>query len=128
MTSKKLERESLRASQIDRAMWFKNAVEESMLDSVDADTLHGMICKYISRFDNERERLVSSSMKTRPKPQKVQLLESIKSSELKEYENGFLVPNLLLHPTLVALKQWTGDYSVFRSIKSIRLKKVEASS
>jgi translation machinery-associated protein 16 len=72
---------------VDRMVWFKYALSDE-LSSASMDQLHELVQLYIERNDEEISSLKDSLRPGRPKPNKLIMLELLRSKDAKEYEVG----------------------------------------
>ncbi|KAI8895727.1 translation machinery-associated protein 16 [Globomyces pollinis-pini] len=109
---------------VDKLLWFKNASEE--FETVTIDDLHDLVLSYIERNDPEILELKAKLRKGRPRPNRLDNLEMLKSTELGNYKIGFEVPNLTNPDVFKSMKKWEGDYNAIDTLTTIRIKQSDA--
>lgn len=80
-----------------------------------------MFGRYISRFDEEIDKLKEAQRPGRPIPKRLDELEMAKQQEVDEYRKGFTLPDLQDAKNVQALRAWKGDYNSVRLVKQVKL-------
>jgi translation machinery-associated protein 16 len=106
---------------VDKLLWYRDKIKD--LESVNEDELNDIVLSYINRNIDEITQLKSKTRQGRPIPSRLLLLEDLKAEELKEYNNGIELPNVIDPAGLEALKQFTGDHNSIDRIKMFRFKR-----
>ncbi|KAJ3047275.1 hypothetical protein HK097_011694 [Rhizophlyctis rosea] len=111
-----------RTRRVERTLWFKFAVPEDCTVA-GVDMVHDIIRQYIGRNDDEIEKLRSTLRKNRPRPARLDLLETLRAKDLQEYAtSGIELPILTDAKNLERLKTWEGDYNNMDTIKVVRVR------
>ncbi|CAO3671649.1 unnamed protein product [Umbelopsis vinacea] len=111
-----------RLEQLDRWLWFKFALDDT-LPCASSDELHSLIQMYLSRNDDELEKLQALRKdNTRPKSSRQDLVEAMIRKEYDEYDQGFELPDLQNPKNVKILRAWDGDKN---SMARIKTKKVQ---
>ncbi|KAI8813283.1 translation machinery-associated protein 16 [Cladochytrium replicatum] len=121
LTEKTAKRDDVKFHKAERIVYFRLAVPDDK-QCATFDELHEYIQLYISRNDDEMKKLTENVRPGRPRPPKLDLLESLKKKDIAEYEKGFGVPNLVDPNTVKILRACEGDYNAIMSrVKLIRV-------
>ncbi|KAJ3278217.1 hypothetical protein HK104_002552 [Borealophlyctis nickersoniae] len=119
---KAAERNTERSRLVDRTVWFKYALAEDITCATMAQ-VHDIILSYISRNDDEIEKLKSNLRKGRPRPARLELLETLRGKDLQEYATGGIeLPDLTDAKNLSLFRAWEGDYNALDKIKFVRVR------
>ncbi|KAH8550351.1 translation machinery-associated protein 16 [Umbelopsis sp. PMI_123] len=115
-------KETIGNPKIDRWLWFKFALDDS-LPCASSEELHSLIDMYLSRNDDELEKLQAQRKDSkRPKSSRQDLLEALIKKEREEYDKGFELPDLQNPKNVKILRAWDGDKN---SMARIKTKKVQ---
>lgn len=78
---------------------------------------------FICRDDEELEQLKKSKRSNRPPSNRQLLLEQRKKAENKEFDIGFLAPDLTDAKSVEALRSWNGTFGSLNQVKKFRLRR-----
>lgn len=103
----------------------------------EAEQIHGLIQKffynaltyrvtltttsYLSRYDEELAELKSQRRPGRPSSTREDLLQQFMTTEDREYNGGFWIPNMQDVGNLRILREWNGEWTALNTIKYVRL-------
>lgn len=121
ISKQKATRDSLKDDKNLRIHFFKDAVNLDDKKTYDLEEMKQFINAFISRDDNELEKLKSDRRPGRPASSRQDLLENRIRQEKKEFHSGFKMPNLSDKKTVEHLKNWSGDHSGLSIMKFIRV-------
>ncbi|CAO3661761.1 unnamed protein product [Umbelopsis ramanniana] len=111
-------KDSIGNPKIDRYLWFKFALDDA-LPCASSDELHSLIEMYLSRNDEELEKLQALRKDSkRPKGNRQDMLEALVKKEHDEYDNGFELPDLQNPKIVKILRAWDGDKNSMARIKT----------
>ncbi|KAJ3039546.1 hypothetical protein HDV00_012122 [Rhizophlyctis rosea] len=111
-----------RTRRVERTLWFKFAVPED-INVATPELVHDIIQQYIGRNDEEIAKLRATLRKNRPRPARLDLLETLRAKDLQEYAtSGIDMPNLTDAKNLNLLRSWEGDYNNMDNIKTVRVR------
>ncbi|QLG70687.1 hypothetical protein HG535_0A06290 [Zygotorulaspora mrakii] len=79
------------------------------------------IQQFISRDDEELDSLRSKRKENRPPAKKQLLLQQKKDSEMQEFENGFLCPDLTDEKNVKFLRKWNNSFGALSTLKLVRI-------
>lgn len=106
---------------IDRASYFQEAIKQNEGKALQATVMHDLIKTYVHQYDEELSELKKARRPGRPSSTKEDLLKVKINALMKEYQNGFLLPELTAEENAVLLDRWEGSWSYLTNIKWIRL-------
>ncbi|KAH9254773.1 hypothetical protein BASA81_007191 [Batrachochytrium salamandrivorans] len=107
ISKKKLDRDQHKRLAVERVLWFKFAIPDPPEVTTEAD-VHAVIDMYINRYEDEIAQIKSQLRKNRPKPGRLDLLESMRAKDLAEYNGGIEVPLMSDIKNVELLKAWEG--------------------
>ncbi|KAI8817951.1 translation machinery-associated protein 16 [Fimicolochytrium jonesii] len=112
---------------VERMLWFKYALDEE-LTAATKEQVHDIIGQYINRYDLEIAELTENMRKGRPPPARLELLKTLRSKDIQEYNTGIEVPQMMHPKNVVALRKWEGDYNGIGEIKTVVVRKADGAS
>lgn len=114
-------RSSTQLAIINKQIFFKHAIDPTLPCISKADLLE-LILMYLSRFDDEINRLTSLQRKDRKTDPKLASLLLVKSSEMEEFKSsGMEVVDLTDKQTVKMVHLWDGDFNFYKTLKLIRI-------
>lgn len=104
-----------------RLHFFKTFTEKVNQESYTIPELHQMIVAYIERDNDELETLKSQRRPGRPSSSRQDTLQMQLEYDNREYNDGFMLPDLRNPETVKALAAWQGSVGGTNTLTSIRL-------
>lgn len=80
-----------------------------------------MTTSYLSRYDEELAELKSQRRPGRPCSTREDLLQQLITTEDREYNGGFWIPNMQDVGNLRILREWNGEWTALNTFKYVRL-------
>ncbi|KAH3678434.1 hypothetical protein WICMUC_001451 [Wickerhamomyces mucosus] len=87
------------------------------------EEIKSLIESFLSRDDEELDKLKAERRKGRPPTNRQSILENKKKHEFAEYESGYLVPNLNDEKTVENLRAWNRTTGGLNVVKFIHISK-----
>ncbi|KAK6842909.1 hypothetical protein PG987_003769 [Apiospora arundinis] len=106
---------------IDRVAFFQEAVKQNDLKPVEASAIEELVKTYVHQYDEELSELKKARRPGRPASTKEDLLKVKISTLQKEYETGFLLPDLTSDANVMLLDRFEGSWSYLTNLKWIKL-------
>lgn len=128
LEKKKLQHLEKREHELQRLLFFQEAVEPRVSDEKKTFTLDEVkvfIEAYLSRFDEELSQLVALRRPGRPALKRQDLLEDQKAKDELEYTTGFKVPVLWEAENVENLLRWNGTIGGVTNVKFGRVLKAD---
>jgi translation machinery-associated protein 16 len=120
-SQKEVIRHEPRKRAIDKLMWFKEQLPTS--NEMSMEQIHEILEKYIQRNSTEIQEIKKTLRPGRPKPNRLDLLETLREKELQDYKVGMDMPDLSLPENVQLLREWDGQYGSITRIKTTRVKR-----
>jgi translation machinery-associated protein 16 len=120
LSAKDTLRNEPRKRAVDKLLWFKDHLP--LHDTLTKSEIHDIIDGYVNRNAKEIMELKKNWREGRPKPNRLDLLESLQSQNQKEYKAGIEMPDLSLPGNVEILRKWDGQYGGITRIVSTRVK------
>ncbi|KAI1645127.1 translation machinery-associated protein 16 [Daldinia loculata] len=106
---------------LERATFFQEAVRQNGSQPVQMDVIHELIKTFVHQHDEELSEVKKTRRPGRPASAKEDLLK-VKIDKLqKEYQNGFLIPELDTEENATVLSRWEGSWSYLTTLKWVRI-------
>ena len=80
-----------------------------------------MTSSYLSRHDEEITELKNQRRPGRPSSAREDLLQQFMTTENREYNGGFWIPNMQDEASLQMLRRWNGEWTALNTLKYVRL-------
>ena len=80
-----------------------------------------MANRYLARHDEELAELKSERRPGRPSSTREDLLKQHVSTEKREYDTGFWIPDMTDEGNMEILRAWNGQWTSLSTVKYVRL-------
>ena len=80
-----------------------------------------MINSYLNRHNEELAELKSTRRPGRPSSTREDLLQQFMTTEDREYNGGFWIPDMQDEGSLKILREWNGEWTALNTFKYVRL-------
>lgn len=80
-----------------------------------------MNISYLNRYDEELAEVKSQRRPGRPSSTREDLLQQFMTTEDREYNGGFWIPELQDEGNLRILREWNGEWTALNTFKFVRL-------
>lgn len=122
LTKQKATRDDVKQGQILRVRFFKDAVDmEPEKDTFTVAEIQKMIDAFISRDDDELEKLKAARRPGRPASSRQDQIQARIHAERKEYKSGYKCPDLTDAQTVDRLRTWSGTAGGLNVFKFVRI-------
>ncbi|KAK8088472.1 hypothetical protein PG997_003433 [Apiospora hydei] len=106
---------------LDRAAFFQEAVKQNDLKPLELSVVEELVKTYVHQYDEELSDLKKARRPGRPASTKEDLLKVKISTLQKEFENGFLLPELTTEENVMLLDRFEGSWSYLTNLKWVKL-------
>ncbi|OAA59842.1 hypothetical protein SPI_06040 [Niveomyces insectorum RCEF 264] len=114
-------RRKLEQPLVDRAAFFQEFVREIEGEAATVDDMVEAIKKFVHQYDEEMAELKRTRRAGRPPSTREDLLKIKMAALEKEFQNGFLIPELTDKDTFAALERWEGSWLQLTSLVWVRI-------
>ncbi|KJR87423.1 translation machinery-associated protein 16 [Sporothrix schenckii 1099-18] len=121
-TSRKMHEQSF----VDRAGFFQDSVRETGIDVFDADQFMAVVKSFVHQYDEEMDALKRTRRPGRPASTREDALKVKMTALEKEFQNGFLAPDLTSKDNVSALERWDGSWLQLNSLSWVRINEAGA--
>ncbi|CAK7240871.1 MAG: translation machinery-associated protein 16 [Sporothrix thermara] len=116
-----------KALALDRAAFFQESIRETGIEVFDAEQFLAAVKSFVHQYDEEMEELKQARRPGRPASMREDTLKVKIAALEKEFQNGFLVPDLTSQDNVSALERWDGTWLHLNSLKWVRVTDAGAS-
>ncbi|CAK7565317.1 MAG: translation machinery-associated protein 16 [Sporothrix epigloea] len=116
-TSRKQQEQPL----VDRAGFFQESIRETGIEVFDADQFLAAVKSFVHQHDEELGELKQARRPGRPASMREDTLKAKIATLEKEFQNGFLVPDLTSKENVSALELWDGTWLHLNSLHWVRV-------
>ncbi|KAI0123729.1 translation machinery-associated protein 16 [Xylariales sp. AK1849] len=106
---------------IERAAYFQEALRQNGGKPLEMNIIQELITTYVHQYDEELDELKKTRRPGRPASTREDLLKVKITSLEKEYQNGFLVPELTTEENAITLDRWARSWSFLTMMKWVRI-------
>ncbi|KAL1891173.1 translation machinery-associated protein 16 [Sporothrix stenoceras] len=106
---------------VDRAGFFQDSARETGIEVFDAEQFLAAVKSFVHQHDEEMDELKRARRPGRPASTREDALKVKIASLEKEFQNGFLVPDLTSKDNVSALERWEGSWSQLNSLSWVRI-------
>ncbi|KAK7970117.1 hypothetical protein PG996_001448 [Apiospora saccharicola] len=106
---------------LNRAAFFQEAVKQNDLKPLELSAIGELVKEYVHQYDEELSDLKKARRPGRPASTREDLLKVKISSLQKEYENGFLLPEMTTEESVMLLDRFEGSWSYLTNLKWVKL-------
>ncbi|KIN01024.1 hypothetical protein OIDMADRAFT_103715 [Oidiodendron maius Zn] len=106
---------------LQRAAYFQEAIRNNGSLPLGWDAIKTLIHTFVHQYDEEFDALKKERRPGRPPSTREDLLRIKIATDLKEYENGFYLPDLTDVDNVVLLDRWEGAWSYLSTLKWVRI-------
>ncbi|KAL3426265.1 hypothetical protein PVAG01_03056 [Phlyctema vagabunda] len=104
-----------------RAAFFQEAIRQNEGKPLELDAIQDLIRAFVHQHDEEYNALKKERRAGRPASTREDILRMKITTDEKEYENGFYLPDLTLEENVIYLDRWEGDWSYLSTLKWVRV-------
>ena len=107
---------------VEKVLWFKEKIglDQNFLNE---SQMHELMNIFISKNDEEIDQARSTLRPGRPKPPRLDLLESIKKRDEYDYHHsGIEIPDLMCPKNVKIIREFNGDFNGITRIKMMMFK------
>lgn len=104
-----------------RAAYFQEAIRENDGKPLELDAIQSLIYTFVHQNDEEFDTLKKERRPGRPASTREDLLRMKIAEDVKEYENGFYLPDLMDANNVTYLDRWEGPWSYLSTLKWVRI-------
>ncbi|KAI9816491.1 MAG: hypothetical protein M1827_001623 [Pycnora praestabilis] len=105
---------------IQRVAFFQQATREAS-SPLPPDAVHVLIERYLQRDSEELANLRTERRPGRPTSTREDLLNQKATTEVKEFDTGFWMPDIEDTDNLAFLERWNGEWSSLNTMKFVRI-------
>ncbi|KAK8138031.1 hypothetical protein PG984_001411 [Apiospora sp. TS-2023a] len=106
---------------LNRAAFFQEAVKQNDLKPLELSAIGELVKEYVHQYDEELSDLKKARRPGRPASTREDLLKVKISTLQKEYENGFLLPEMTTEESVMLLDRFEGSWSYLTNLKWVKL-------
>ncbi|KID78577.1 hypothetical protein MBR_03025, partial [Metarhizium brunneum ARSEF 3297] len=106
---------------VDRVNFFQESLAEKDNQSLDIETVQSFIKRFIHQYDEEYDDLKKARRLGRPATAREDLLKLKIASLEKEYQTGFVIPDVMSAEHAKNLGKWEGSWAYLTTLPWIRV-------
>ncbi|KJK84281.1 hypothetical protein H634G_00645 [Metarhizium anisopliae BRIP 53293] len=106
---------------VDRVNFFRESLAEKDNQSLDIETVQCFIKRFIHQYDEEYDGLKKARRPGRPATAREDLLKLKIAALEKEYQTGFVIPNVMSAEHAKNLGKWGGSWAYLSTLPWIRV-------
>lgn len=108
---------------LDRVSHFKAAIADNGSLPLDMDSVQAQIKSFVQQYDDEYNSVTKARRPGRPASAREDMLKLKISTLQKEYEHGFLLPDLTSVENASLLDRWEGSWAYLTTLAWVRVSK-----
>ncbi|CAK7230371.1 translation machinery-associated protein 16 [Sporothrix bragantina] len=112
---------------VDRAAFFQESIRETGIEVFDTEQFLALVKSFVHQHDEEMDELKHARRPGRPASMREDTLKVKIAALEKEFQNGFLVPDLTCQDNVSALERWDGTWLHLNSLNWVRVTDAGAS-
>lgn len=106
---------------VDRVCFFLETIRETGLEQLDVEQFQAAVNSFVRQHDEEMAEIKAARRPGRPATSREDLVRLVIANLEKEYQNGFLVPDLGDKENVETLQRWDGSWLNLTSLKWVRI-------
>ncbi|KAL1867554.1 hypothetical protein VTK73DRAFT_4078 [Phialemonium thermophilum] len=106
---------------LERVSFFQQFVRATDAKPLELDQIQSKIQEYVHQYDEEYEAVKKTRRPGRPASTREDLLKLKISALEKEYQNGFLLPDLTSEENVALLDHWEGSWAYLSNLAWVRI-------
>ncbi|CZR64198.1 probable TMA16 Protein putative involved in cytoplasmic ribosome function [Phialocephala subalpina] len=106
---------------MERAAYFQEAIRANDGKPLEVDTIQSLVKTFVHQHNEEFSQLKKERRPGRPASTREDLLRIKIAADIKEYEDGFYLPELTDETNVVLLNRWEGSWSYLATLKWVRM-------
>ncbi|KAI1843020.1 hypothetical protein JX266_010873 [Neoarthrinium moseri] len=106
---------------IERASYFHEALRQNDGKPLQFDVVQELVKGFVHQYDEELNEMKKARRPGRPASAKEDLLRVKITNLEKEFQNGFLTPELTVEEDALKFEKWEGSWAFLTGIKWVRI-------